>query len=236
MIASTAKPIPSPRGISLLVARLASLSGADKTFLAGMLLFLGTILVFVPVAHYEFISYDDPGYVYLNTHVVGEISWENTKWAFTALNAGISYWHPLTWMSHQLHCQLFGINPGTHHFTSVIIHAANGVLLMLLLLRATGQLGCAFLVAALFAIHPLHVESVAWISERKEVLSTFFALLAMIAYVRYARPELFSQGKDSPSPQPSQTACTARAHCHLKMQNSTSSPSDCLPAPSCANP
>jgi tetratricopeptide (TPR) repeat protein len=113
------------------------------------------------------------------------LTWTGIKWAFTTGHA--SNWHPLTWLSHMADCELFGLNPGAHHLVNVLFHTANVVLLLMLLLRLTGELWPAAFVAALFAWHPLHVESVAWISERKDVLSTFFALLTLLAYAKYAK-------------------------------------------------
>ena len=113
------------------------------------------------------------------------MTWDTITWAFTAMEQG--NWHPLTWLSHALDYQLFHQNPTGHHFTSLLIHAANAVLLFLLLMYATGRVGPSLLVAALFALHPINVESVAWVAERKNVLSTFFFFAALIAYCWYAR-------------------------------------------------
>ena len=113
------------------------------------------------------------------------MTWDGVKWAFDAWHS--SNWHPLTWLSHMLDCQVFGLNAGAHHLVNVALHVANTLLLFLLVFRMTKALWPAAIVAALFAWHPLHVESVAWIAERKDVLSTFFGLLAMLAYVRYVQ-------------------------------------------------
>ncbi len=123
---------------------------------------------------FNFINCDDPGYVTNNFHVLTGLSLKNLVWAVTSLDAGLSYWHPVTWLSHQLDCQLFGLSPGAHHATSALIHSLAGVLLFLFLFRTTRRMGCSAMVAALFCVHPLHVESVAWISERKDVLSGLF--------------------------------------------------------------
>jgi len=133
----------------------------------------------------EFIKLDDPGYVVNNAHVRAGLTGEGAIWALTTTHA--ANWHPLTWLSHMLDVQLFGLNPGAHHLTNLFWHTANTLLLFLLLRGMTGALWRSALVAALFAIHPLHVESVAWIAERKDVLSTFFWMATSIAYVRYAR-------------------------------------------------
>lgn len=150
-----------------------------------LLLTLVTLLAYLPVTHDDFLNYDDSDYVTQNQVVQNGLTWAGIKWAFTTWHA--SNWHPITWLSHMADCELFRQNPGGHHLVNVLFHTANAVLLFILLLRLTGALWpCAF-VAALFAWHPLHVESVAWISERKDVLSTFFALLALLSYATYAQ-------------------------------------------------
>jgi tetratricopeptide (TPR) repeat protein len=162
----------------------------------GLLLALITLLVYLPVAHDDFLVYDDHDYVTENSVVQNGLTWAGIKWAFTTGHA--SNWHPITWLSHMADCELFGLNPGAHHLVNVLFHTANAVLLLLLLFRLTGALWPSAFIAALFAWHPLHVESVAWISERKDVLSTFFALLTLLAYVRYARnPEVGSQKSET---------------------------------------
>ena len=150
-----------------------------------LLLALLTLLLYLPVRQHEFIVYDDDLYVTENRMVQRGLTWDGVQWAFSTLHA--SNWHPLTWLSHMLDWELFGANPGAHHLINVLFHAANAVLLFLLISRLTAALWPAAIVAALFAWHPLHVESVAWISERKDVLCAFFGLLALHAYVRYAR-------------------------------------------------
>jgi tetratricopeptide (TPR) repeat protein len=153
--------------------------------LIALLLALTTLLVYLPVTHSGFLNYDDDDYVTNNHDVQNGLTLAGIKWAFTTVHA--SNWHPLTWLSHMTDCELFGLNPGAHHFVNALFHAANAALLFLLLLRLTNALWPAAFVAALFAWHPLHVESVAWIAERKDVLSTFFALLALLSYTRYAQ-------------------------------------------------
>jgi tetratricopeptide (TPR) repeat protein len=153
--------------------------------LIGLLLALITLLAYLPAARDGFVNYDDQDYVTENSTVQRGLTWPGIKWAFTTSHA--SNWHPLTWLSHMADCELFALNPGAHHLVNVLFHTANVVLLFLLLLWLTGELWPAAFVAALFAWHPLHVESVAWISERKDVLSTFFALLTLLAYTRYAQ-------------------------------------------------
>lgn len=143
------------------------------------------LIVYAPVRHYGFVDLDDPQYVSENPFIAGGLTWNGVKWAFTSVYA--SYWLPVIWLSHMLDVQLFGLNAGAHHVTNVILHAANTVLLFFLLCRATGAPGRSAFVAALFAVHPLHVESVVWITERKDVLSTLFLLLTIWVYVEYAR-------------------------------------------------
>jgi len=148
------------------------------------LMFL-TLALYSPASHYPFINYDDPNYVTQNAHLRAGLSWTTLKWALTTTEQ--ANWHPATWLSHALDYQLFGLNATGHHLTSMLLHALNAALLFLLLVRATGASGRSLLAAALFAIHPLNVESVAWVAERKNVLCVFFFLLGLAAYGRYAR-------------------------------------------------
>ncbi|MEJ0088373.1 MAG: hypothetical protein WDM80_01235 [Limisphaerales bacterium] len=150
-----------------------------------LLLALVTLTVFLPAAQFRFVNFDDNEYVTENPFVKHGLAWTGVKWAFTAFYD--ANWHPVTWLSHMGDCDLFGLHAGGHHFVSVLFHAVNTVLLFLLLLRLTQKLWPSALVAALFAWHPLHVESVAWVAERKDVLSTFFALLTLLSYTRYAQ-------------------------------------------------
>ena len=145
-----------------------------------------TIALYSPVIGYSFVHWDDQDYVTANPHIQNGLAWSTVKWAFTSTEAA-AYWHPLTWLSHALDYQLFALNPAGHHFDSVLIHALNAVLLFLLLEWVTKRVGPSLLVAALFAVHPLNVESVAWVAERKNVLSTLFFFLAISAYVWYVR-------------------------------------------------
>jgi tetratricopeptide (TPR) repeat protein len=144
-----------------------------------------TWLVFGQTIRHQFVTYDDPQYVYANPEVCAGLSVSRIIWAFTHTIAG--NWHPLTTISHMLDCQLYGLDPAGHHFTNVLFHTIAAVLLFLVLRQMTGSLWRSAFVAALFAIHPLHVESVAWISERKDVLSAIFFMLTLGAYTRYAR-------------------------------------------------
>jgi protein O-mannosyl-transferase len=150
-----------------------------------LILFAGTVILYIPALSANFLNYDDDGYVTANTHVLRGPSWGNIVWAFTTTEE--ANWHPLTWISHMLDAQVFGIHPFGHHLVSVLLHALNVVLLFLVLRRATSNLARSALVAALFAVHPLNVECVAWVAERKSLLSMFFFLLALLAYERYSR-------------------------------------------------
>ena len=152
------------------------------------LLALGTLVLYWPVRGYDFVQYDDNEYVFDNPVVKSGLSWWGLVWSF--VDAHVSNWHPLTWLSHMLDCQVFGLNAGGHHLVNVALHCANAVLLFLLLRSLTGAFWRSAFVAALFAWHPLHVESVAWISERKDVLSGLFFMLTMWAYVRYAKSKI----------------------------------------------
>jgi len=153
--------------------------------LCGLLLVVATLAAFWPALHCQFTNYDDPFYVTDNPVVRGGLRWESVRWAFTALHA--ANWHPLTWLAHMLDQQLFGPAAWGHHLTSLLWHAANGLLVLLLLHRLTGRLWPSAFVAAAFALHPLRVESVAWVAERKDVLSACCGLLTLLAYVNYAR-------------------------------------------------
>ncbi|HEV2729274.1 MAG TPA: hypothetical protein VGV15_04510 [Terriglobales bacterium] len=153
-------------------------------FLSGLLLF-GTLALYSPVRGHDFVNYDDDDYILKNPHVTDGLTWQAIRWSVTATEQ--CNWHPVTWLSHALDCQLFGLEAGYHHLTSALIHSLNALLLFLLLQRATGAVKRSFVVAALFACHPLGVDSVAWAAERKNVLSTFFLLLTLGAYGWYAR-------------------------------------------------
>ncbi|MGD0596997.1 MAG: tetratricopeptide repeat protein [Sedimentisphaerales bacterium] len=156
-----------------------------SSFWICLTLTLTTVAVYWEVCSYDFVNYDDRGYVYKNPNIQDGITLQAVKWAFTTGYA--SNWHPLTWLSHMLDWQFFGPNAGGHHLTNLIFHIANTLLLFLVLRRMTNAFWQSAFVAALFALHPLHVESVAWIAERKDVLSTFFWILTMWAYLRYVK-------------------------------------------------
>jgi protein O-mannosyl-transferase len=158
---------------------------------------LVTLACYWPVTAHMFVSVDDPRYICDNPHVKRGLTWSGVLWAFRSGYAG--NWHPLTWISHMLDCQFYGLNPAGHHRTNLLFHIANSLLLLLLLQRMTGSLWRSACVAALFAWHPLHVESVAWAAERKDVLSTLFFLLTIWAYVRYAEKSMIrNQASGSP--------------------------------------
>ena len=149
-----------------------------------MVLVCLTLTVFLQTRGFEFCNYDDNVYVYENPRIRGGLTARNIAWAFTEIHE--SNWHPLTWLSHMTDMQLYGTNAGNHHLTSVLLHVLNAILLFTAFSRMTGLRWQSFFLAAVFAIHPLHVESVAWIAERKDILSTFFMLLALNSYVGYA--------------------------------------------------
>ena len=150
-----------------------------------LVLLVATLALYFPVVHHPFANLDDIGYVYGNPQVQDGLTWPTIKWALLTLAQ--NNWHPLTWLSHALDCQMFDIDPAGHHAVNVVWHALDAVVLFWVLLLATGYLGRSFMVAALFALHPINVESVAWIAERKTLLATFFFLLALGAYRWYAR-------------------------------------------------
>ena len=160
---------------------------ARRSVLLGLALVLVaiTLAVYYPVNRLPFISINDGEYVTHNVHINQTLNWEMLRWSFTTFYA--ANWHPLTWLSHALDCQLFSLNPGGHHDSNLLLHVSNAVLLFWILWRATARVGRSFMVAALFALHPINVESVAWVAERKNLLSMFFLLLALGAYQWYAR-------------------------------------------------
>ena len=173
-----------------------------------LFLVLNTLVVYWPVTGHQFVNYDDTDYVTENSYVQAGLSAKGLAWVWHSDVA--RNWHPVTMLSHMLDCQLYGLRPGGHHLTSLLLHIANALLLFLLLRNMTGALWRSGVVAALFALHPLHVESVAWVAERKDVLSTFFFLLTLWAYACYsagravksegrkAKPEARSRSFQSP--------------------------------------
>ena len=156
-----------------------------RAWLLALLLALATIALFWPATRCDFVNYDDPCYVTENAHVTSGLTLKNLEWAFS--NSVSSNWHPITLLSHMLDCQMFGMKPWGHHLTSVLLHSINTLLVFLLLRNLTGATWRSLLVAALFGWHPLRVESVAWVAERKDVLSTCFGMLALLFYASYAQ-------------------------------------------------
>jgi len=176
------KARPSER---LRVARPAQSAGGfgRSELLIAAALAVATLAVYGQVISHQFINLDDNLYIRDNPIVARGLTLPGIAWAFTTFHA--ANWHPLTWLSHMLDCQLFGLNAGRHLFVNALIHVSNSLLLFLFLKRVTGARWRSAIVAALFALHPLHVESVAWAAERKDTLSTFFGLLCLLAYARY---------------------------------------------------
>ena len=162
-------------------------------WLVCVLLIALTVAVFFPVRSFDFVNYDDSDYVTANNHVLSGLSFPNLKWALESGHA--SNWHPLTWLSHQADCQFFGTQPGPMHCMNLALHSLNAALLFLVLRRMTGAHWKSALAAGLFAVHPLRAESVAWISERKDVLSGLFLLLTVGAYTRYVQSQGLSRSK-----------------------------------------
>ena len=158
---------------------------------ACLFLLLVSLAVYWQVGHFDFINFDDSTYVTGNRHIRSGLTAENIFWSFSFQDKQKTYWHPLTWISHMLDVELYGMNPGRHHLNNVLFHVAGTLLLFLALHRMTGALWRSAFVAALFALHPINVESVAWIAERKNVLSTFFWMLTLLAYGFYhERPSM----------------------------------------------
>src|SRR5215469_5580627 len=156
-----------------------------RKLLLSLVLLIATIALYSPVHRHEFVLYDDQQYVTGNTNIQNGVNWETVKWAFTSKRGG--NWHPLTWLSHALDCQFFLIDSAAHHDVNLVFYVCNVLLLFWVLLQSTGFIGRSFMVAALFALHPINVESVAWVAERKNLLSMLFFLLALGAYRWYAR-------------------------------------------------
>lgn len=156
-----------------------------RTAIVSLLIFLVTFIVFFPVYRNDFVDFDDLEYITENPHVATGPSIKNIIWAFT--NAHAHNWHPLTWVSHMVDVELFGLDPTGHHLVGAFIHAINAALAFMLVSRLTGAITPAAFLALFFALHPLRVESVAWAAERKDVLATFFFLSALLAYAAYAR-------------------------------------------------
>src|SRR3954451_6796861 len=174
--------------------RLTFLVTKGGLILVCLLLFLAVAGAFMPALKADFINFDDDVYVTKNPHVVGGLSAQNLRWAFLSMNTAAN-WHPLTWLAHMIDCQFFGLQPWGHHLMSILMHAANAVLLFLVLNRATGARGRSLFVAAVFGLHPLRVESVAWLSERKDIISSWLRIMTMGAYVLYVEQALIPAPK-----------------------------------------
>jgi tetratricopeptide (TPR) repeat protein len=159
--------------------------------LACLFIVITTLAVYWQVRHHAFINLDDNMYILKNQYVRGGLTLKGISWAFSF--PGFDYWHPLTWLSHMLDCHLYGLQSGMHHESSLILHIVNGMLLFLIFERMTEKVWRSALVAALFALHPLNVESVVWLAERKNVLSTFFGLLTILTYIHYTERPVFSR-------------------------------------------
>jgi Tfp pilus assembly protein PilF len=154
-------------------------------FIISIGIVIASLVAYEPIRRNGFVDYDDPRYITENPNVTGGITRDSIIWAFTKLYA--ANWHPLTWLSHMVDCQLFGLNPVGHHITNLLIHVVNSLLLFLLLWKTTAAIWRSAFVAAAFALHPIHVESVAWAAERKDVLSGLFWMLTILAYVHYVK-------------------------------------------------
>ncbi|MBA4369483.1 MAG: hypothetical protein C0403_17795, partial [Desulfobacterium sp.] len=160
-------------------------SRSRSDFLVYLILLVLILFVYTQTRTHDFINYDDETYITSNSHVTKGLNAQNMIWAFTASWA--SNWHPLTWISHMMDIEIHGVNPGAHHFTSMLFHILNSFLVFFLFRKMTGELWKSCFLAVVFAIHPLHVESVAWVAERKDVLSTFFGLITLWGYFRYVK-------------------------------------------------
>jgi Flp pilus assembly protein TadD len=166
-------------------------SPAKRRAILSLALVLLSLLVHNPATHNGFVGFDDPAYVTANSHVRSGLTWTTVKWAFRSTEH--ANWHPLTWLSHALDYQLFQLNPAGHHFVNVLLHTLTAVVLFLALGALTGSMGSSWVVAALFALHPINIQSVAWISERKNTLCTFFFVFTLLAYRWYVQHPNFQR-------------------------------------------
>ena len=183
--AQSAVTLPPPQTPNSEAAPSASALQLRTRIALAVVLAIMTFALYYPVIHHPFSNYDDGEYVVQNDRIHRGVNWTTARWALTSIEH--ANWHPVTWLSHALDWQLFGPLAGGHHFTSQLLHVLNVTLLFLFLTGVTRSKARSLVVAALFALHPINVESVAWIAERKNVLCTFFFLLALLAYARYAR-------------------------------------------------
>ena len=157
----------------------------SPAFLLGLALLAMSVWAFLPAVDNDFVGYDDPDYITSNPWVQRGLSSASIRWAFTSTHA--ANWHPLTWLSHMLDVQFFGVNPAGHHLISILIHATSTLLAFALLRAMTGATWRSFFVAAFFGLHPLRVESVAWVAERKDVLSAMFWMFTLLAYAKFTQ-------------------------------------------------
>jgi protein O-mannosyl-transferase len=194
MRSPSADTTPTPKGTVTRASAWLPL----QPWMAAVALVLVTVALYWPATRCGFLNYDDPDYVTGNLHIQRGLNWEGVKWASASVVA--CNWHPLTVLSHMMDCQVFGLNPWGHHFTSVLLHAVNAVLVFGLFWQMTGATWRSLFLAALFALHPLRVESVAWVAERKDLLSGFFGMLSLICYVAYAQRRLPCERRRTPGP------------------------------------
>ncbi len=207
--ARSAQHAPGPNRKS----QIANHKSSPPAWLMAVLLPLVTIALYWPATGFDFVNYDDPLYVTANPQIQAGLTWEGLAWAFGRVHGEGTYWHPLTWVSHMVDCQLYGLKPWGHHLTSVLLHAANAALVFLVFRRMTGAYWRCVLLAGVFALHPVQVDSVAWVTERKNLLSAFFWLLTTWAYVRYARGRM--QNPAAPNPQPATRFTFHASHLYL---------------------
>jgi protein O-mannosyl-transferase len=185
LVANPTKPSPLPSPDPQAGSPPGEGENAVRVALAYIGVAVLTIAAFARSMQNDFIRYDDPDYLLNNPHVYTGLSWANVWWAFDGIH--VENWHPLAWLSHMLDCQLFGLNPAWHHAISLALHVVSAILLLQFLRETTGKLGLSFVAAAIWAVHPLRIESVAWAAERKDVLSVLFGMACLAAYARYAR-------------------------------------------------
>ena len=181
------------------------LSSKTRTILVCALLSAVTLAVYWPVVHHDFVNYDDNCYLVQNRQIQAGLTWHGLVWGFGRLHGDGTYWHPLTWVSHMVDCQLFGLKPAGHHLVNLLFHILNSILVFLLFKRLTRAFWRSALLAALFALHPLQVDTVAWVAERKNLLSALFFILTLLAYVRYAEKSVVSNQWPANSDQLSKT-------------------------------
>ena len=181
-----------------MVAPMTTAHKRTRLLVACVILFILVVGTFWPALNNSYVNYDDPDYLINNVQVQSGLSWANMKWAFETTT--MSNWHPLTWLSHMLDCQVFGSKLWGHHLTNVLLHGLNVVLVFLLFNRSTGSFWRSLMLAAVFGLHPLRVESVAWLSERKDVLSGCFGLATLLAYVNYCLKSTAEPGNQTVTP------------------------------------